>query len=129
MENINPEDFLKLSKEEQIKEYKKKYRKVLTSKTRNWKVRTITIDGRPCTVRGYWLWEEHWYSYCSAHFTRQEDCRACNGGSWSNPIRVKIENWVYKYFPNLYKYYYRNTLIYGSSFNETIKTKDGKRNS
>lgn len=57
-------------------------------------------------TKGWGPWKKLWFSICSAHgMGEKEDCLACNSGMWVNNWRYKFEDFIYKKFPKLWKWW------------------------
>lgn len=57
-------------------------------------------------VKGWGPWKYKWFSICSAHgLGAQDDCPACNAGHWVNAWGYKIEDFIYKKFPKIWKWW------------------------
>ena len=52
--------------------------------------------------RGKGLKKEVWFSFCSAHYHYNKDCKLCNSGNWHNLLGHKISSLIYKISPKLW---------------------------
>lgn len=55
--------------------------------------------------RGKWFKKEVWFSFCSAHYHYDKDCRLCNSGTWNNVIAYKIGRIVYWISPRFWRWW------------------------
>lgn len=53
-------------------------------------------------TKGKLFWKERWFSFCSMHFKYEEDCCACNTGSWTNVWKWKIGGLLFKVMPKIW---------------------------
>ena len=56
-------------------------------------------------TRGKWLWRQEWYSICSAHYDDKDGCPYCEAGRWVNVWVHNIEIFVYKRWPDLWRWW------------------------
>jgi hypothetical protein len=56
-------------------------------------------------TKGWGPWRKLWFSFCSMHQEYQETCHICNAGHWVNNWRYKFEDFIYKNFPKLWKWW------------------------
>jgi hypothetical protein len=61
--------------------------------------------GKKLKTKGKLFWKKEWYSICSIHRQYKEDCGMCNTGHYVNVWMNKISNFIFRNFPELWRWY------------------------
>lgn len=56
-------------------------------------------------TKGMLFWKKEWYSICSKHKNHKEDCLRCNTGYWINTWMNRVSNFIFKNFPDLWRWW------------------------
>jgi hypothetical protein len=65
--------------------------------------KTWKRDGR--RRKGVWPFSSTWFSFCSAHQRYKANCDLCNAGTWINDIRHAVSSFVFKRWPDFWRWY------------------------
>jgi hypothetical protein len=56
-------------------------------------------------MKGVWPFRYEWFSFCSAHQRHNPTCELCSHGGWTNVNRHAISSFVYKRWPDFWRWY------------------------
>lgn len=71
----------------------------------------MTQRNRILRSKGKFFWKYEWYSFCGIHGDYNELCKMCTAGSWVNVWIRNIGSIIYKFFPNLWRWWMNTNFI------------------